>query len=213
MRGRFSKKPSRLLDRHRQHLGDVLPFVPDLQCLTVVAPALADLAWDINVGQKMHLDLDDPIAAASLTTSAAHVETEAARPVSPGLGLYCLREDLAYQVENSRISRGVGPRGTSDRRLVDVDNLVQMFETRDRLVLSGPGMGAVEGPGQDGVDDLVDERALARAGYAGHADEEPERNTDVDPLQVVLRRAKHLQILTVWRRRQAGTGMELRSAR
>ena len=75
------------------------PFVPNLQCLTVVAPALADLAWDIDVGQEVHLDLDYPITAASLTTPAAHVETEAARPVSSGLGFYRLRVYLAYQVE------------------------------------------------------------------------------------------------------------------
>ena len=40
-------------------------------------------------------------------------------------------------------------------------------------------------------DDLVDERRLAGAGDAGHADELPDRELDVDVLQVVLRGAAH----------------------
>ena len=43
------------------------------------------------------------------------------------------------------------------------------------------------------VDDLVHERRLAGAGDAGDADELADREVDVDPLEVVLRRVEHAE--------------------
>ncbi len=68
------------LDRHVEHVGDRLAFEMDLQRLAVVALALALVALDIDVGQKVHLDLDDAVALAGLAAPALHVEGEA-----PGL--------------------------------------------------------------------------------------------------------------------------------
>ena len=59
MAGTASKNFERLLDRHLQDLGDVLALVVDLERLAVVALALAHLARDVDVGQEVHLDLDD----------------------------------------------------------------------------------------------------------------------------------------------------------
>ena len=70
----------RLVDRHLQHVGDVLALVVDLQRLAVVALALADLARHVDVGQEVHLDLQDAVALARLAAAALDVEAEA-----PGL--------------------------------------------------------------------------------------------------------------------------------
>ena len=62
-----------------------------------------------------------------------------------------------------------------------------MRRVRARLV-----EGAVQLLRQLLVEDLVDQRALARAADAGHGDEQPERERDVHVLQVVVRGADDL---------------------
>jgi hypothetical protein len=55
--------------------------------------------------------------------------------------------------------------------LVDVDYLVEFFEAEDRIVIAGPLAGAVQELRRLLVKDFCDQRALARAGDAGYADE------------------------------------------
>ena len=52
----------RVGDGQVEHVGDRLSFIPDLQRFAVVTPALTDFARDVDVGQKVHLDLDQPVA-------------------------------------------------------------------------------------------------------------------------------------------------------
>src|SRR5215510_14211389 len=75
-----------LVDGHVEHIGDALAAEQYLEGLAVVAPALADVALDIDVGQKVHLDLDDAVALACLATPALDVEREAARQIAARLG-------------------------------------------------------------------------------------------------------------------------------
>ena len=81
--------------------------------------------------------------------------------------------------------RGVRPIG----RLVDVDHLVEHLDAFDVHVVARLDAHLVEPVRERLVDDLVDERRLARARDPGDADELPDRELDVDPLQVVLRGA------------------------
>src|SRR5262249_35895386 len=67
------------VDGHVEHLGDALALERDLERLAVVALALADVALHIDVGQEMHLDLDDAVALAGFAAAAFDVEGEAAR--------------------------------------------------------------------------------------------------------------------------------------
>jgi len=75
----------RLLDRHVEHVGDGFAAEQNVQRLAVVALALADVAGDVNVGQKVHLDLDHAVALAGLAAAALDVEREAARLVAARL--------------------------------------------------------------------------------------------------------------------------------
>ena len=75
----------RLLDRHVEHVGDRLALELHLQRLAVVALALADVAGDVDVGQEVHLDLDDAVALAGLAAAALDVEGEAPRLVAARL--------------------------------------------------------------------------------------------------------------------------------
>ena len=77
----------RLLDRHVEHVGDRFAAEQHVQRLAVVALALADVAGDVDVGQKVHLDLDDAVALAGLAAAAFDVEREAAGLVAAGLAI------------------------------------------------------------------------------------------------------------------------------
>ena len=124
----------RLLDRHVQDLGDRLALVVHLERLAVVARAVADLAGDVDVRQEVHLDLDRAVAGAGLAAAALDVEREPALLVAAHLGLGRGREQLAHVVEDTGVRRRVGPRRTPDRRLVDVDHLVDLVQALDAAV-------------------------------------------------------------------------------
>ncbi len=185
----------RLADAHLQHVGDGLALVAHGQRLGVVAAALADVALDPDVGQEVHLDLLLAVALARLAAAARLVEAEALGLVAAHLRLGQLGEQLADQVEDAGVGRRVGAGRIADRVLIDVDDLVDVLEAEDVVVSADGDAGAVQLAGQGVVQDLVDQRTLARAADAGDGDEGAEREGDVDVLQVVLARP-----LTVSRR-------------
>ena len=119
-----------LLDRHVEDLGDGLALVVHLERLAVVAGAVADLARDVDVRQEVHLDLDRAVAGARLAAAALDVEREPALEVAAHLRLGRRGEQLADVVEDAGVRRRVGPRRAADRRLVDVDHLVDVLERR-----------------------------------------------------------------------------------
>ena len=103
-----------------------------LQGLAVVAPALAHVALDIDVGQEVHLDLDDAVALAGFAAPALDVEREAARQIAARLGLGQPGEPVADRGEAAGIGRRVRARRAADRRLVDIDDLVEELDPFER---------------------------------------------------------------------------------
>src|SRR5690606_9205520 len=75
-----------LFNRHVQNVGYALALEDDFQRLTVVALALADVAGDVDVGQEVHLDLDDAVALTGLAAAALDVEAEATGTIAARLG-------------------------------------------------------------------------------------------------------------------------------
>src|SRR4029078_1150239 len=75
-RGRAAQVLPRLLDRQVEGLLDVLAAIADLEHLGLVARAVAGLARQQEVGEKIHLDLDDAVALAGLAAPAWNVERE-----------------------------------------------------------------------------------------------------------------------------------------
>src|SRR6185369_3660674 len=98
----------------------------------------------------------------------------------------------------ARVGRGIGAWRAADRRLIDADHLVEEVDAGDAVVRLGLGVAVVEVLGDGGVEGVVDERRLARAGDAGDAGEEADRDRDVDALQVVAARAGDAQPLLGW---------------
>ena len=171
--------------RHAQHLVHGLAAVVNLQRFSVVAAALAGVAGDVDVGQKVHLDLDHAIALTGFAASATHVEAEAARRVAAGAALGHRREQVADGAEQPGVGGGVGAWGAADGRLVDVDDLVEQIEPVDAIAGCGEGAGAIQVTRRLGVERVVDQRGFARAGDAGDAGHEADGNLGIDILEVV----------------------------
>ena len=146
-----------LLDRHVEDLGNGLALVVHLEGLAVVPRAMADLAGNVDVGQEVHLDLDRSVAGARLAAPALDVEREASLLVAAHLGFGRLREQLADVIEDTGVGRRVRPRRTSDRRLVDVDDLVDEVVAGDVTVSTGNLARVVDALGQRAVEDRVDQ--------------------------------------------------------
>src|SRR5262245_38456181 len=180
-----------LLDGHIEHVSDRFAPELDLQRLAVVALALAHVAGDVDVWQEVHLDLDHAVALAGFAAPALDVEGEAAGLVAARLGLGQLGEPFADGGEGAGIGRWVRARGAADRRLVDVDDLVELLDAFDLVVFARHLARAVELAGDRAVEGLDEEGGLAAAGDAGHRGEQAERNVDGDIPQVVGAGAMH----------------------
>ena len=72
----------------------------------------------------MHLNLDDTVTAAGFASSAFHVEAETALAVSLRLGIRCGSKQVTDHIEHTGVGSRIGTRGTPDRRLVNVDDLI-----------------------------------------------------------------------------------------
>src|SRR5262249_10612929 len=150
-----------------------------LERLPVEPLPAADVARDVQVGQEVHLDPAQALALARLAPAPLHVEAEAAGGIAPDLGLAGPGEDLAALVEDPGIRRGGGAGPAPDRRLVDLDQLVDRVEPFDPRVRPGPRARLAQRPAHGAGEDLVDERALARPAHARDADERPEGEAGV----------------------------------
>jgi hypothetical protein len=50
------EKTASFFDGHAEYIGDTLVFVVDFQCFFAVTSAMADFAFDIDIGQELHFD-------------------------------------------------------------------------------------------------------------------------------------------------------------
>ena len=170
---------------HVQYVGNTLATEAHLQCLAVVALATALLARHHHVGQEVHLYALVSVARTGLAPSALHVEGEASRLVTPYLCLGEVHEEVAYVVEHVGVRGRVAPRGSSQGSLVNVHHLVHVLQSLHRVVWQGVGKRAVEVLREDGMQGIVDERALSRTAHTCDADEFAQGEGGGNVLQVV----------------------------
>ena len=190
--GHRGEEVDAFLDRHVEHVGDRLALEQHVERLAVVALAVADVAGDVDVGQEVHLDLDDAVALAGLAAAALDVEGEAAGLVAARLGFRQAGEPVADRREGAGIGGRVGARRAADRRLVDVDDLVEEFEPLDAVVL-GRMLARAHDAARGRLEQRLDQEGrLAAAGNAGDGGEGAERDFGGDVLQIVAARADHL---------------------
>ena len=178
---------------HIQHIKDALALVFDFQGFPVVALSFADFAGHINIGEEMHLDLDDTVSAAGFAAPSFNVEAEATLFIAPQLRFRQLGEQVPDGGENAGVRSRIGSGGSTDGRLVDVDDFVDMLQALDGFVFPRFVLGPVKMLGQAFIEDLVDQAALARSGNPGDADEFSQRDFSVYLLQIVFFCPKNLQ--------------------
>ena len=105
---------------------------------------MTDWASNINIWQKVHLDLVDAVTLAGFTTSTFNIEREATRFVAANLGFRLFSKKLANLIKDASISSWVRTRSATDWRLVNYDTFIKVFDTFNIVVCTGDSLGAVE---------------------------------------------------------------------
>ncbi len=185
------KERQRVLDREVENFLDVFALEADFQGLAVVAPALADIAGHVNVGEKMHFHFDHAVALTGFAASALDVEAESSRFISPRPRFRDGGEDLPNRREQPRVRGRVGAGRTADRTLVDLDHPVDVVEAFDAVEVRGSGRGMVELRRHRPKQGVVDQGRFTRSRNPGDAGQQPQRKFRRDVLQIVGRRADH----------------------
>ena len=176
----------RLLDSHIQDLGYGFAFILDLQGLPVVAGSFALLAFDINIRQEVHLDLDQPIPMASLAPSALHIEGEATALVASHSGLLGLGKGLPDRVEDLGVGRRIGSRRPSDGALINDNDFIDLRVEQELVVLPWSLAGPVDLLHQSPVESIVDQCGLARSRDSGDGRQDADGNSRIYILQIIL---------------------------
>ena len=125
------KKYRRFIHCHLQHISNVLAFVAHFQCLSVVALSLAHFTRNIDVRQEMHFNFNQAVTGTRFTASAFDIERKPSGSICAHLCVLRLREQRANIIEQTGIRRRIGTRCATNRRLINGDDLVQMFQTKD----------------------------------------------------------------------------------
>ena len=173
---------------HIQHICNRFAFIFYIQRLAVIPFAVTDFTRHINIRQKVHLDLYDAISGTGFAASALDIKTESSFGKSVHLGILRRSKQIPDHIKNSGISGRVGSGCTSDRRLVDHDHLVKIFQSVNMIISAGLNSRAVQISGQDLVKDAVDKGAFSGTGNACYTSKNAQRNMKVRSFQIVHRR-------------------------
>ena len=103
----------------------------------IVSSTTAHLTRYIHIWQEVHFYLGDTVSAAGLTSSALHIEAEASLLISSHLSLWHLCKEVSNRIEHSRVSRRVRSRRASDRRLVNIYNLIEVLNATYLFMRTG----------------------------------------------------------------------------
>ena len=153
-----------------------------------------------------------PVTSAGLAAAASNVEGEAAREVPAGSRLGSGREQLPYPVEQLGVRGGVRPGRSTDRRLVDVDHLVQLLGALDTAVAARYRPRTVQPVVKCLRQDLLHQGRLATPRHSGYRDEHAEREHNVEIAEVVLVAPTTVTVRPSPGRRRSGVGILRRPA-
>ena len=106
---------------------------PYIEGIGVEAFPVTYVAGNVDIGEKIHLDFYIPVALTVFASTAFYVEAVAASLPSPRLRFGKICEKLADAGENPDIGCGVRTRSPADGALVDIDDLVYVADSLDRV--------------------------------------------------------------------------------
>ena len=130
------KEFHRIIDRHIKDLSNIFLLVVYFQGFRIIALTMADLTWDKYVWKEVHFDLDDSVARAGLTAPTLDVKGEASLLVATDFGFIGLSKEVTNIVKNTCVGSRVGTRCSSNRALVNVNQAIHMFNSRNGLELA-----------------------------------------------------------------------------
>ena len=96
-----------VFDGHIEHIGDAEALEFNLERLAVIPAAIAFLARDVNIGEEVHLDLDQAVAVAGFAAAPFDIEAEPAGFIAARSGFGQAGEPIADQREAAGVGCGV----------------------------------------------------------------------------------------------------------
>ena len=190
--GIVAKEADRLRDRKFEHIGDRFAAHDHFEYFAAEPLAVAVRTAQVHVGQKLHLDVLEPVTAAGRAAPIAGVEAERAGGIATFFCRVGSGVDVADRIPCADIAGWIRARGFPDRRLIHHDHFGDMFGAAQLAVLSG-GLGRFAfGLQETRVQDIIHQRRFSRTRYPRDADQPLQRNRDIDVLEVVFLRAEDL---------------------
>ena len=179
------KEGEGLIDRHVQDIRDIFVLVENLQDFRPKSFPFAGLTGDDDILQKLHVEHLKSGSLAGLTAASLGVEGEVAWFEAVPLGFPGAGKEIPDLTEDLDIGGRVGPEALSDGRLVDEDEVVDLFKALDGVKGSFFKFG-IPVAFRAGIENVLDQRGLPCAGDTRDADHHAQRNPDIDPFQVVF---------------------------
>src|SRR5579863_9095186 len=115
-----------------------------LQRFAVVAFTLANFTWHVDIGQEIHLNAHNALTLTGLTPSTLDIEREPPRLIATQTRLRHLREQITDDGKGCGIGSGIRARCTPNRRLININHLVQMLQSFYRIMFPWLLVGAEE---------------------------------------------------------------------
>ena len=121
-------------DRHSENFCDIFSLELNLESILVVSGSSTRFTFDIDVREKVHLDLLGSTSFTDLTATTASIERESPRSESTFLCIESSCENLSYIGKYSGVCGDVGMWSFSNRGLIDDDNLVDVRHSFDTFM-------------------------------------------------------------------------------
>src|SRR5215467_1296633 len=182
---------------HVQHVVDSLTAERDFERLAVESCPLAGAARHFDVRHEVKLRGDHSFALALLAASSLDIEAESAGLVSALDGKRSLSEQVADKIVESDIRRGIRPAVPPDRRLIDVDDFMDVLDSVDAVMLARQRARIHKPFPKRLVENLIDQSALSGSRSAGDRDHATQWERDIDRLKIVFTRSPHDQRFAV----------------
>src|SRR3990167_3617519 len=136
------------------------------------------------------------MAFAILTAASPDVKTKPTRLPSSDTRILGSGKQVSDMRPGSDISSGVRARGTAYRRLVYVNDPVDIFQAQNGLIGAFFISGVIKPIGQGFIEYIVNQSTFTGAGHARHCHESAERYVHINIFKIVLGNASKLYEVT-----------------
>ena len=134
----------------------------------------------------MHFNSQDTVALTCFASAPFDIERESSCGIALGFGIIGFGKQFPNVGKYTGIGCWIGTRCPSNRRLVNVNDLVQKLRSLHAVKISVAGSCTVQLCRQIFIQNLVDQRGLSRAGNTSYTGKYTKRNGNINVFQVML---------------------------